>query len=131
MGVVAAVATRTARITRPALARTLADALEAGSVMIVAGPGYGKTMALEESIELLGHRAVWVPCADADGDAGRLLADLVRELRAAVPGLADVAGERLAAGLEPVDVRSATRVLSTELERLLAEPLVVVFDDAE
>src|SRR5262245_19230769 len=37
------------RISRPGLARRIADGLEAGSVLLVAGAGYGKTMALEEA----------------------------------------------------------------------------------
>jgi ATP/maltotriose-dependent transcriptional regulator MalT/DNA-binding SARP family transcriptional activator len=109
----------------------LADALEAGSVLLVAGAGYGKTMALEEAIEVSGRRAVWLSCRDVGGDAGRLLISVVEWLRRAEPGLADVLGERLAAGLEPVDVPSATAALLAELDHLLVEPLVIVLDDAE
>src|SRR5262245_45963014 len=47
---VTAVGTGLPRIPRPALARRLADGLGAGSVLLVAGAGYGKTMALEEAI---------------------------------------------------------------------------------
>jgi ATP/maltotriose-dependent transcriptional regulator MalT len=125
-----AVGTGLARIARPSLARRLADALEGGSVLLVAGAGYGKTMALEDAVEVLGRRAVWVSCGDAGGEAARLLIAAVEELKAVVPGLADVVGERLAAGLEPVDAGTATAPLLAELERLLVEPLVIVFDDA-
>ena len=100
-------------------------------MLIVAGAGYGKSMALEEAIAVAGRRAVWLSCAEADGDAGRLLLTAVERLRAAVPGLADVVGDRLAAGVEPVDVRAAARALLGELQGLLVEPLVIVFDDAE
>jgi ATP/maltotriose-dependent transcriptional regulator MalT/DNA-binding SARP family transcriptional activator len=119
------------RIARPGLAQTVAGALAAGSVFLVAGPGYGKTMALEEAIALADLRAVWLPCGEAGGEAGRLILMLVEKLRVAVPGLADVVGEGLAASTEPVDVRAAGRALVTELERLMVEPLVIVFDDAE
>src|SRR4051794_7750583 len=118
-------------IARPALARRIADALDAGSVLAVAGPGYGKTMALEAGLELSGRRAVWIGCGALGGEGARLLLAIVDGLRRAVPGLADVLAERLAAGLEPVDVRSATPALLAELEDLLAEPLAIVFDDAE
>jgi ATP/maltotriose-dependent transcriptional regulator MalT/DNA-binding SARP family transcriptional activator len=128
---VSAAGTGLPRIPRPVLARRLAGGLEAGSVLLVAGAGYGKTMALEEAIALAGRRAAWVPCRDAGGEAGRLLISALKELRAAVPGLADVLGDRLTAGLEPVDVDAATAALLAELERLLVEPLVIVFDDAE
>jgi DNA-binding SARP family transcriptional activator len=126
-----AVGTALPRIARPELARKLAGALETGSVLLVAGAGYGKSMALEEAIELSGRRAVWVGCRDAGGEAGRLLIAAVEGLRAAVPGLADVLGDRLAAGVEQLDVRSAATALLAELERLMVEPLVIVFDDAE
>jgi ATP/maltotriose-dependent transcriptional regulator MalT/DNA-binding SARP family transcriptional activator len=119
------------RIARPALAQAIALAFDEGSVLLVAGAGYGKSMALEEAIAVAGRRAVWLSCAEADGDAGRLLLTAVERLRAAVPGLADVVGDRLAAGVEPVDVRAAGRALLGELEGLLVEPLVIVFDDAE
>lgn len=121
----------TGRIARPELARAIADALAAGSVLLVAGPGYGKTMALEQALELAERRSVWVPAGAAGGEPGRLLTAVVDGLSAELPGLTDVAGERFAAGLEPVDVTAAAGVLRAELERLLAEPLAIVFDDAE
>ena len=119
------------RIARPALARRIADGLDSGSVMLVAGAGYGKTMALEEALDLGERRAIWIACEEARGDAGRLLTETVGGLRTAVPGLADVLGDALAGALERVDVGSATSALLAELEHLLVEPLVIVFDDAE
>jgi len=119
------------RIARPALARRLSDGLDAGSVMLVAGAGYGKTMCLEEAIDLAGRRAVWVSCGDTGADAGRLFAAVVQGLRATVPGLADVLGDTLGTAPEPVDVRLAASALLADLEHLLVEPLVIVFDDSE
>lgn len=118
-------------ITRPGLAQAIADGLDQGSVLLVAEAGYGKSMAIEEAIARGGRRAVWLSCAEADGEAGRLLLTAVERLREAVPGLADVVGDGLAAGVEPVDARAAARALLRELEGLLVEPLVIVFDDAE
>jgi ATP/maltotriose-dependent transcriptional regulator MalT/DNA-binding SARP family transcriptional activator len=119
------------RIARPSLAGRLRDGLESGSVLLVAGAGYGKTMALEEAIELAGRRAIWVSCGDAGGEAGRLFTSVVQGLRTAVPGLADVMGDALVTGPGAVDVRSAASALLADLEHLLVEPLVIVFDDAE
>jgi ATP/maltotriose-dependent transcriptional regulator MalT/DNA-binding SARP family transcriptional activator len=119
------------RISRPALARRIADGLDVGSVTLVAGAGFGKTMALEEAIELTGRRAIWLACQETRGDSGRLLTETVQGLRTAVPGLADVLGDSLAGSLERVDAGSATSALLAELEHLLVEPLVIVFDDAE
>ena len=115
---------------RPALAKTLADALETGSVLLVAGAGYGKTTAIEQAIEASGRRAVWVSCRDG-GDPGRLLVGALEGLRGAVPGLADVVWDRLTTRGETWDVASAASALVSELERLLVEPLILVFDDAE
>ena len=122
--------TATQSVERPVLERTLAAALDAGSVLLVAGAGYGKTTALEQATEPPRH-ALWVACGDARGDAGRLLVAIVEGLRTTLPGLADVVWDRLASGVEWVDVAAATAALVSELERLLVEPLVVVFDDAE
>jgi DNA-binding SARP family transcriptional activator len=119
------------RIARPALAQAIVRAFDEGSVVLVAGAGYGKSMALEEAIAIAGRRAVWLSCAEADGEAGRLLLIAVERLRRVVPGLADVVGDRLATGVEPVDARAAARALLDELQRLLVEPLMIVFDDAE
>ncbi len=119
------------RIARPSLAGRLRDGLDSGSVLLIAGAGYGKTMALEEAIEAAGRRAIWVSCRDSAADGGRLFTSVVSGLRAAVPGLADVMGDALGVAPEPIDVRSAASALLADLEHLLVEPLAIVFDDAE
>ena len=124
-------AVATSRIARPALARSIADALEQGSLVITAAAGYGKTMALDEALRETGYRSVWVACDQTGGDAGRLLMATVESLRAVVPGAADVLADRLSAGTEPVDVAAAGSGLLAELGRLLVDRLVIVLDDAE
>jgi DNA-binding SARP family transcriptional activator/ATP/maltotriose-dependent transcriptional regulator MalT len=119
------------RIARPALARRVCVALDAGSVLLVAGAGYGKTMALEEAVAHSARRTVWLSCRDAGGEAGRLLMGTVDGLRATVPGLIDVVRDRFGASSEPIDVKTAAGALLGEVERLLVEPLVIVYDDAE
>ena len=88
-------------------------------------------MALEEAIELSGRNSVWLRCGESGRGGAQLLVSAIAGLRAAVPGLADVARERLAAGHERIDVLAATEALLGELERLLVDPMVIVFDDAE
>ena len=119
------------RIARPSLSRAIADGLDTGHVLLVAGAGYGKTAALEEAIELGGARALWVACGECAGEAVRLLLAVIDGLRAIVPGLADAVGDRLALGAEPVDAAAAAGALIAELERLLVERVVIVLDDAE
>jgi DNA-binding SARP family transcriptional activator len=119
------------RIPRPAVAARLARAFDGGHLLLVAGAGFGKTMALEDAIALRGGAAAWVRCSELDRDPGRLLSDLVSMLASAAPGAADVLGERLAHAPLQIDAAVASRELSRELERLLVDPLTIVFDDAE
>jgi DNA-binding SARP family transcriptional activator len=119
------------RIPRPVVAARLARALDDGHLLLVAGAGFGKTMALEDALALRGGAAAWVRCSELDRDPGRLLADLVATLAHAVPGAADVLGERLASAPLQIDPAIASRELARELERLLVDPLTIVIDDAE
>ena len=119
------------RIPRPAVAARLAAALEEGHLLLMAGAGFGKTMALEDALEQRAGEAAWVRCAELDRDPGRLLADVVQALARAAPGAADVLGERLKHAPQQIDPALASRELAAELERLLVDPLVVVVDDAE
>ncbi len=118
-------------IPRPRLADRIAEALETGSLVIVAPAGYGKTTALAEAVGISGCDVAWLSCSESDRDPGRLLVHLVGSVRRAVPGAADVLGERLDIAKETVDPGLAVQALESELERLLVEPLVVVVDDAE
>jgi ATP/maltotriose-dependent transcriptional regulator MalT/DNA-binding SARP family transcriptional activator len=119
------------RISRPRLAGRLSDALDAGSVMLTAGAGCGKTTILEQVLSEMPGPAAWVSCSERDRDPGALLIGVVRAIAVAVPGAADTVEERLAAASERVDALAATRGLLGELARLLVEPLVLVIDDAE
>jgi LuxR family maltose regulon positive regulatory protein len=121
----------TGRIRRPVLAADLAAAVEGGAVLLVAPAGGGKTLALEEALAVDGRPVAWVRCSEADRDPGWLLAHLVHAVTGAMPGAADVLADRLAAAPERVDTRLAVRELQAELERLLVDPLTIVFDDAE
>jgi DNA-binding SARP family transcriptional activator/tetratricopeptide (TPR) repeat protein len=119
------------RIPRPALVARLAGALNEGHLLLVAGAGFGKTMALEDALAYRGGATAWVRCAELDRDPGGLLADLVHALAGAVPGAADVLGERLATAPLQIDAGLASRELTRELEGLLVDPLTIVIDDAE
>src|SRR5215208_1421093 len=119
------------RLPRPALTARLAEALERGAVVLAAGAGFGKTMALEEAFAGRPGAVAWVRCSPSHRDAGLLLEEIVGAVREAAPGAVNVLDERLAGGVEPVDVGLAIRMLRDELERLLADPLTIVFDDAE
>jgi DNA-binding SARP family transcriptional activator/tetratricopeptide (TPR) repeat protein len=118
-----------ARIGRSELTRNLDAALDAGTVVLVAGAGFGKTMALEGVLAARGEAPAWVRCDESDGYAAQLLWRIVRAIGSAVPGTMDVLEEWLAGA--PFDASSGARLLVSELAELLVEPLVLVFDDAE
>ena len=119
------------RIAREELTERLAGDLRAGSVLITAGAGFGKSTAIELALAELGWPAATVSCEAGAGDPGRLLTRVVTAVQAAVPGVADVIADRLALGLGPVDVPAMTEALVADLETLPVDPLVLVIDDAE
>ena len=119
------------RIERPELETRIVDGLAEGPVLLVAGAGFGKTVALAQALERGGLSAAWISCEGVGGDPGRLLGRLVDAVRAAVPGSVDVIAERLAGAREPVDAEAAAAVVAADLRAILVDPLVVVFDDAE
>jgi ATP/maltotriose-dependent transcriptional regulator MalT/DNA-binding SARP family transcriptional activator len=117
-------------IPRSRLAARVEAALDQGCVILTAGGGCGKTMVLDQA---LGDApaVAWISCSPADRAPGTLLLRIVESIASAVPGASDALAERLGVGIERVDALAAARELIAELSRLLVEPLVVVFDDAE
>ncbi|HEY8582713.1 MAG TPA: hypothetical protein VIL49_07190, partial [Capillimicrobium sp.] len=126
----AALAAAPALIERPELASRLRAGLERGSVCLVAGAGYGKTVLVEQA--LAGRPSAWLSARGRAPGVDRLLADALQAVRRAVPGAADVLIESVGSGatsaMAPIDL---VRALLDELEALLVEPLVFVLDDAE
>ena len=96
---------------------------------MIAGAGYGKTSALEDALRNL-PASLWVTCAGLRGDAVALVFRIIEGLRASRPGLTDVLADRLAA-TPRIDPLAVAHGLRSELERLLVEPLVLVFDETE
>jgi DNA-binding SARP family transcriptional activator/tetratricopeptide (TPR) repeat protein len=119
------------RIARPILAERLNRALDRGALLLLAGAGCGKTVALEEALAARDARSAWLRCTPADTDAGRLLRRLVQALSEATPGAVDLLAERLAMAQERIDARALGQELVAELDRLLLDQLVIVIDDAE
>ncbi len=116
-------------IERPELAARVRGGVERGSVGLVAGAGYGKTVLVEQALE--GRTAAWLSCRSRDLEVDRLLVDALQAIRRAVPGAADVLLESVGAGGAPLSPIGLTRAMLDELEALLVEPLVFVLDDAE
>ena len=116
---------------RPHLRARIGSALGAGSLLLIADAGFGKTTALRDALDHHGLDAAWVRCGDAAGDAGRLLQLVIEAIRETLPGAVDVLAERMTAAPEAVDPERAAAALARELARLLVDPLVVCLDDAE
>lgn len=119
------------RIARPGLAERLNGALDSGSVVLTAGAGCGKTIALEQALALRTSPSVWLRCLPADRDPGTLLRRLVTGVRQVAPGAADLVAERLETAQERIDARELAAELVGDLDRLLPTQIVAVFDDAE
>ena len=73
----------------------------------------------------------WVRCSASAGDPGRLFELVLEALTQAAPGVADGLSERLATGVQPIDLTLATGALGEEIDRLLVDPLTVVLDGGE
>ena len=119
------------RIARPGLAERVNGALDSGSIVLTAGAGCGKTIAIEQA---LAHRPaphLWLRCRPTDSDPGTLLRRLVQLLSEVAPGAVDLLAQRLAMAQERIDTRGAAQELVEELDRLLPAQIVVAFDDAE
>ena len=117
-------------ISRSRLAARVKAALDEGSVILTAGGGCGKTTALDQAVRDA-PAVAWVSCSPADRAPGTLLLRIVEAIADAAPGASDALAERLGVGIERVDALTAIRELVAELSRLLVDPLIVVFDDAE
>ena len=118
-------------VPRPTVAARVGRALRAGSLVVTAEAGAGKTVALEQGLAEAQLAAAWMRCVPAHRDAGRLLVDLLDAVHAAAPGAAGVLRARVTSGAAAVDPEELLGALTSELERLLVEPLVIVLDDAE
>src|SRR4051794_21498329 len=90
-------------VARPGLVERIEDALDRGSVLVVAAAGYGKSTALHEALAARGEPSTWISCAHTGGDGGRLLVALVERLRRVAPGSADVLAERIASASQRLD----------------------------
>jgi ATP/maltotriose-dependent transcriptional regulator MalT/DNA-binding SARP family transcriptional activator len=119
------------RIRRGRLAGRVEAALRSGDLLLTAGAGCGKTTVLEQALSAEATPVAWIGCSEAARSPGRFLALIVRAIAAAVPGASDALAERLASGPDRIDALALTQELIAELSRLLVEPLIVVFDDAE
>ena len=105
--------------------------LDSGHLVLTAGAGCGKTIALEQALGESTWPVAWVGCSPASRSPGLFLTRVVKAIAAAVPGSSDALAETMSAAPERIDALAVTGELVADLSRLLVEPLVVVVDDAE
>lgn len=118
-------------VARKQLVRAVGDGLEAGSVILTAAAGCGKTTVLEQVAAKLPWPVAWISCSETERAPGTLLMRIVSAIARAAPGASDALAERLLSASEQIDVPAATAELIAELGGLLVEPLLLVVDDAE
>ena len=89
----AAPATESAELVRPRVLELLAGRWSVPVTAVVAGPGFGKTVALAQAVRANQARPrgvdVRVQCGPGDGDAGRFAEGIVRAMGTPVSGRAD------------------------------------------
>ena len=105
--------------------------LDSGHLVLTAGAGCGKTIAVEQALDESTWPVAWVGCSSASRSPGLFVTRIVKAIAAAVPGSSDALAETMSAAPERIDALAVTGELVADLSRLLVEPLVVVVDDAE
>jgi len=76
--VLTSTATPAPLIERPELAERVRAGIERGSVGLVAGAGYGKTVLVEQALD--GRTAAWLSCRARDLHVDRLLVDAMQAI---------------------------------------------------
>src|SRR5262245_37696681 len=100
-------------VTRPRVSRALDRGRDASLPLVVAPPGYGKTVAVETWIAESGRDAAWVRTDSRDSDAVRLWTSIATAVERARPGAGREALDRLRE--QPGVVRPAIEALAAGL----------------
>lgn len=113
---------------RPHLVEATHARLERGVALLVAPPGYGKTVLLAELVERSGTPSVWLQLDDSDNDPAAFVAALVEGTRRAFPK----PGSRLAEALNASPTSDAERHLTMLVNAFVDTPQgdwTIVLDD--
>lgn len=109
---------------RPRLLATLRAALERGSALLVAPPGYGKTVALAELVSAQPEPCVWLQLDDSDNDPASFTAALLSGVGRALPQVRGRIGE-----VDPAEPDRALTMLVNALIDLPPGEWLLVLDD--
>jgi LuxR family maltose regulon positive regulatory protein len=118
----------TSRIGRPHLTSLIRDNIEQQFVMLIAPPGYGKTMLMADAAAALNCPILWYQLDEGDSDAATFMAYLVEGLCKILPD----AGTQIRITLANSGVVPPDRALVVLLNQLLQSPpqrWVLVLDD--
>jgi DNA-binding SARP family transcriptional activator len=113
-------------VARPRLAERLADLISSHRVVaVLATAGAGKTTAMVEAAARLERALAWLTLDDAETAPGRLLVYLQAAVRRALPGMAELVSDALAAGVGHAETAALLA------EAMPDEPATVVIDELE
>jgi len=118
---------RHGQVSRPRLVDRLTEAVAGELTMVCAPAGFGKTALLADWAQRSGRPVAWLSLDAGDNDPVRFW----RHVAAALEGVRDGVGQRLAPLLGPPSPRSFEAVVTTLVNELAARPdeLVLVLDD--
>lgn len=113
---------------RERLDRLIENGLNYPLISVVAGPGYGKTVAVTGYAKKTPLRLVWLRLQEADNDAYRLWADFMEAVSRELPGLA-----KALKNTSLSTVLGVYEVINQMFQRELEEgpPILLVFDNFE
>jgi LuxR family maltose regulon positive regulatory protein len=115
-------------VARPRLSRVLDGGREASLTLVVAPPGYGKTIAVEQWLAERGHDAAWVRADARDEDPVRLWASVAAAVERTRPG---AGGDALKWLRDPAGaVAPAIEALAIALDAD-QRPIVLVLEDLQ
>ncbi|MFO7546602.1 MAG: BTAD domain-containing putative transcriptional regulator [Trueperaceae bacterium] len=117
-----------ARHPRPQLVEAAHAHLLRGAALLVAPPGYGKTVLLAELVERSGAPSVWLQLDESDNDPAAFVAALAEGTRRAFPAM----GARLAEALNASPSSDANRHLTMLVNAFVDAPQgewTLVLDD--
>ena len=114
-------------IHRPALVQRLNDGLEGNLTLVIAPPGFGKTMLVAEWVSQAPQRVAWLSLDESDNDVVTLVGYLIAAIRQLFPEACPDTLALIHAALMPKP-ETLVSVLTNEIDDL-PDRFVLVLDD--
>jgi LuxR family transcriptional regulator, maltose regulon positive regulatory protein len=114
-------------VQRPALVQRLNAGLERSLTLVIAPPGFGKTMLVAEWVSQAPQRVAWLSLDESDNDLVTLVGYLIAAIRQLFPGACPDTEALIHAALVP-NPETLVSVLTNEIDDL-PDRFVLVLDD--